>query len=423
MTSRRVLLLLALAMPFAAGCGDSMARVYRDAIACQNEVADALLHVTDDVSAEEIQKTRIDRLVDEQWKAIKDRGKKLMDGATLKDAQYVLRSFVAMLDDYLATQIRFKRALDRLENLSLIALLGVWDEAQQKGMQIKALDQATYRKLRNRLEIALEHLDKIRGDIEMQMKQLVDRPNCPKLCLVVVRATDPEFNGVFAVFVDRDLFKAYQQGKGKLDHTIQRPEFIEYQPVFKKVQVAARKAKIDNKPFDPSKLVLAEIQKFEKRGVPFFLDNKLVGWAGGWARFNEMLDGKTIGQPIHSLVVKVKEIKMAEVWDDNPLVEQSSSGPGDMMGGFPGGGFPGGGGPPGGFGGGPPGGFGGGPPGGFGGGPPGGFGGGPPGGFGGGPPGGFGGGPPGGFGNGGGFPQPPGGGFGGPPGQFPPGGP
>jgi hypothetical protein len=216
---RTGVLFLALA---ALGCGDTPQALFRDVITSRNELADVMVRVSDEESAQPYIKSKVDK-IKKKWDHIKERAEKqFKDSSEDENLQKQLAQVtIDMLDEMVATDMRIWEQVNRLTEIRYQLFVTEMEERQKRSGLPNCIDDLAWSMFSTRFitpsEPKLYNYQKIISD-EMG-KLLTSGGQPPEIWMIV---TDrQELIGPRVIFVDTLRYRYYLAHLS--DKTLRKP--------------------------------------------------------------------------------------------------------------------------------------------------------------------------------------------------------
>jgi hypothetical protein len=350
---RLPVVLLALGL---AGCGDTPRTIFRDAVTTYNELADVMVRVADEESAERRNKAKVEA-IKKKWASLQTRAQ-MFSRFDKEEKKAILPALMSIMDERLEVGIRLDEQIERLTEIRYRLFFEEFKERWSKGQMLVCLDAGM-------AQVFMERTTRLMGKGEKTWGTLVNEgmrnPRSPFPCeMLVYEGDEPGMRGPHALFVNKDKYKKF----GLYLNWLRNPRDF---PAGWKPEVTRLEQTLSIPAFINAKSVKGgddDDDKGTKERGAFLLLYDSLGKAGHWPILLDMglrekpyvvpmvtdplqvLDSDKNWPNLTGLMEANKNLDFKNLWNDNPFEGGGPAGPGIGPGG-PGGppGFPGPGGP------------------------------------------------------------------------------
>lgn len=337
---RLLLVLLVLGLT---GCGDTPRTIFRDAVTTYNELADVMVRVADEESAEYWAKAKVEA-IKKKWASLQTRAQ-MLGRLDKEEKKAILPAFISLLDERLEAQIRLEEQIERLTEIRYRLFFQEFKDRWDKGKVLVCLDPGMAKVFMERTARLLVKGEKTWGTA---VNEGMRNPRAPFPCeMVVYEGDEPGLRGPHALFVNKDKYKKYslylnwlrnprdfpagwKPEVTRLDQTLSPPAFLSS----KRVEGGEGNNEGGGKESSNFK---SSYDKLAQLGYwPIFVDVALREKPYVIPLITDplqVMEADKTWANLTSLIEAVKTLEFKNVWNDNPFEGGELAGPGAGPGG------------------------------------------------------------------------------------------
>ncbi len=213
------------------GCGETPHGIFRDAITCRNELADVMVRVGDEESAEPFMETKVEK-IEKKFAKLRERGNKLFSTMTEEDDLEILTdAYLSVIDEAVETDLRLLMQQKRLTEIRYqLFVKEMENRRNENGKLPNCIDDEMWTLFSSRIIIPehpilktdIHDFDKYKGFIRDKMHELISSGTVLNDIEMLV-ADREEIDGPKVIFVDKLRYQYYYQHRNDKKLSNRRP--------------------------------------------------------------------------------------------------------------------------------------------------------------------------------------------------------